>query len=318
MVPVYGSIDRPINAAFHPNGFMTDGSDSFENLGPAAQATAAIVRRPYFAAHIVVGTAVALSWVLLLAMAARNAAAVPASAGPGGELLRLLPALPLPSVLEHFFRLCLAPANIDAPVAWNFAALWLMWFLMALAMMLPSAAPMIRTYCEIADTASARGGRTVHPLVLVAGYLAVWCCASLGLAGLSLAIQAGPALSQPLGPAGGLTGAAVLLIAGLYQFSGFKDACLTRCRNPFAILFSRWSEKPERIFTLGMEQGLWCLGCCWALMLVMFAVGLMNVFWTALIALFTVVEKQLPGRLPSRIAGAILLVWAAALLLVSH
>ncbi|HET9538155.1 MAG TPA: DUF2182 domain-containing protein, partial [Mesorhizobium sp.] len=79
-----------------------------------------------------------------------------------------------------------------------------------------------------------------------------------------------------------------------------------------------WSTRPCRIFRLGMKQGVWCLGCCWALMLVMFAVGLMNILWMTLIALFTVVEKQSTGKLPGRIAGAILLVWAAALLLVSH
>ena len=76
--------------------------------------------------------------------------------------------------------------------------------------------------------------------------------------------------------------------------------------------------RPSRILRLGAEQGAWCLGCCWALMLVMFAVGTMNVFWMALIGLFTVVEKQTSGRFATRLAGAILLVWAAALLLVSR
>ena len=108
-----------------------------------------------------------------------------------------------------------------------------------------------------------------------------------------------------------------MLIAGLYQFSGLKEACLTKCRNPFAILFANWSANAGRIFQLGLEQGLWCLGCCWALMLVMFAVGAMNIFCMALIGLFTLIEKQTTGRMASRISGAILLVWGAALLLVS-
>ncbi len=120
-----------------------------------------------------------------------------------------------------------------------------------------------------------------------------------------------------LDPAVGIAGALALLIAGLYQFSGLKEACLTKCRNPFSILFANWSAKPMRIFRLGLEQGVWCLGCCWALMLVMFAVGAMNVFWMALIGLFTLIEKQTAGRIPTRVAGAILLVWAIALLLVS-
>ena len=88
-------------------------------------------------------------------------------------------------------------------------------------------------------------------------------------------------------------------------------------RNPFAILFANGSVNPVRIFRLWVEQGLWCLGCCWALMLVMFAVGVMNIFWMALIGLFTLIEKQTTGRLPTRLAGAILLVWAATLLVIS-
>ncbi|TIQ24742.1 MAG: DUF2182 domain-containing protein, partial [Mesorhizobium sp.] len=88
-------------------------------------------------------------------------------------------------------------------------------------------------------------------------------------------------------------------IAGLFQFSGLKQACLKKCRNPFSILFANWSVNPARIFRLGAEQGIWCLGCCWALMLVMFAVGVMNIFWMALIGLFTLIEKQTTGRVAS-------------------
>ena len=101
---------------------------------------------------------------------------------------------------------------------------------------------------------------------------------------------------------------------GAYQFSGLKEACLKKCRNPFTTLFANWSVKPSRIFALGLRQGAWCLGCCWALMLVMFAVGLMNVFWMALLAMFTVVVKQVTSRLPTYLAGGLFLVWALALM----
>ena len=154
-------------------------------------------------------------------------------------------------------------------------------------------------------------------MVLVAGYLCIWLVASTLFAALTLVVHAFASSGQMLDPVVGFSGAAALLVAGLYQFSGLKDACLTKCRNPFSILFANWSAMPVRIFRLGLEQGLWCLGCCWALMLVMFAVGAMNVFWMALIGLFTLIEKQTTGGLPTRLAGAILLVWAAALLVVS-
>jgi predicted metal-binding membrane protein len=176
---------------------------------------------------------------------------------------------------------------------------------------------MIRTYCEIADTARIKGEPVVHPLVLVAGYLGVWLAAAMLFAALTLCVHTFAASGEIYDPVLGIAGALALLVAGLYQFSGLKEACLKKCRNPFSILFSNWSAKAIRVLRLGVAQGIWCLGCCWALMLVMFAVGVMNIFWMALIGVFTLIEKQTKGSLPTRLAGAILLVWAAALLVVS-
>ena len=233
--------------------------------------------------------------------------------GPGGSLIGALPFPQVATFAAAFAELCLSPAAADAAMP-RYAALSAMWFLMAAAMMLPSAAPMIRTYCEIADTAASRGRRAVHPAVLVAGYLAVWLAAALAFAGLTLAVQRVAPGGRPLA---GIAGAGVLAVAGLWQFSALKEACLTKCRAPFATLFGRWTDRPGGVFRLGAEQGLSCLGCCWALMLVMFAVGVMNLFWMALIGLFAVVEKGRRGKLVGRVAGTILLVWAAALLVVS-
>jgi predicted metal-binding membrane protein len=289
--------------------------DRFDNLDGAGRAVAALAASPRGVVYALVAGAVVFSWIVIAAMAARQAEMFgEAATGPGASLLRFLPDLPLPPFLSTFFRLCLTPAPA-AGGAIQFAALAGMWFLMSLAMMLPSAMPMIRTYCEIADTAKAKGEPVVHPLILVAGYLAIWIAASLAFAAVNLAVGAVLGAGIGLSPAGGAVAAGALAVAGLYQFSGLKEACLEKCRNPFATLFSRWSTRTSRIFRLGLDQGVWCLGCCWALMLVMFAVGVMNLFWMALIGLFAVVEKQVGGTLPSRVVGAILLVWSAALLL---
>ncbi|MER8436953.1 DUF2182 domain-containing protein [Mesorhizobium sp. M1312] len=289
---------------------------NFSHLDRFGRAAASVSRNPRLAVNIVLGAGVVLAWLLLGAMAIRGAESrVPGIDAPGDTLLRYLPQLPLPDFLERFFTLCLAPAPLDGGIGAQAGALIVMWFLMAVATMLPSAAAMIRTYCEIADTARIKAAPVVHPLVLVAGYLSVWLAASAAFAALTLIVHASSV--QILDPVVGAIGAAALLVAGLYQFSGLKEACLMKCKNPFSILFSNWSARPGRIFRLGMEQGLWCLGCCWALMLVMFAVGVMNVFWMALIGLFTLIEKQATGRLPTRIAGVILLVWATALLVIS-
>ncbi len=295
---------------------MSGEQHDFSHLDRAGRATAGVARSPRLAVMLTIGIGIAFAWVLLGAMAIRGAESRLVGA-PGDMLLKNLPSLPLPDFLDRFFALCLAPAPLAGSTGLQAPALVLMWFLMAVATMLPSAAPLIRTYCEIADTARFKGEPVVHPLVLVAGYLTTWLGASAAFTVLTLAVYAFAGSGRLLDPAIGLAAAAGLLVAGLYQFSGLKQACLEKCRNPFSILFANWSAKPGRIFRLGLEQGVWCLGCCWALMLVMFAVGAMNVFWMALIGLFTLIEKQTTGRVASRVAGAILLVWAAALLLVS-
>ncbi|TPN39301.1 DUF2182 domain-containing protein [Mesorhizobium sp. B2-3-3] len=294
---------------------MTGHQHDFSHLDRAGRAMANVARNPRPTVNVVVGASILLAWLSLAAMAIRGADA--RGGAPGDALLRGLPQLPLPDFLERFFALCLSPAPLDGSIGPRAVALILMWFLMAIAAMLPSAAPMIRTYCEIADTARIKDEPVVHPLVLVAGYLSVWFAASMLFAALTLAVHTFAASGDMLDPLLGVAGALALLIAGLYQFSGFKEACLKQCRNPFSILFSNWSAKAGRVFRLGIVQGAWCLGCCWALMLVMFAVGVMNVFWMALIGLFTLIEKQTTGSLPTRLAGAILLVWAAALLVIS-
>jgi predicted metal-binding membrane protein len=295
---------------------MTARQDDFDNLDAAGRAVVAVARRSRAIVWFMLATAIVLAWLLLAAMAIR-AGQGSIAGSPGSGLLRLLPALPLPDFAERLFALCLAPAPLAGGVGPEFLALVLMWLLMAVAMMLPSATPMIRTYCEIADTAAAKGEPVVHPLVLVGGYLAIWGVGAALFAGLSVAVSTIARSGSALAPAGGAVGAAALAVAGLYQFSGLKEACLTKCRAPFQTLFAGWTTKPSRIFRLGVEQGIWCLGCCWALMLVMFAVGTANLLWMALIGLFGLVEKQAEGRVASRLAGTILLVWAAALLVVS-
>ncbi len=296
---------------------MSSDDQGFTHLDRAGQAAGHIARQPRIAVYGAVGMAVCLSWLVIAAMAARGAETrLGQAAGPGDGILSGFFHVPLPAFAENFFALCLTPAPFAQSGVVSTVALTAMWFLMAIAMMLPSAAPLIRTYCEIADTARAKGEDVVHPLVIAGGYLVVWLAASLFFALLTTLIVSYRD-SAALDPILGVSGASALVLAGIYQFSGLKDACLEKCRNPFSILFARWSTRPAAVLRLGMEQGLWCLGCCWALMLVMFAVGLMNIFWMAVLALFTLVEKQTKGVLATRLAGGILLVWGTALLLVS-
>jgi predicted metal-binding membrane protein len=166
-----------------------------------------------------------------------------------------------------------------------------MWCAMALAMMLPTAGPMIYTYAELAGTAARKGEAAVSPLVLAAGYIAVWFGAALGLASLQFAFSRLALLDPAMAPASPLFSGALFVAAGLYQFSPLKHACVTQCQHPLRFFFANWTAEPARVFVLGLRQGLYCLGCCWAMMLLMFAVGVMNVIWMVLLGTTMTIEK---------------------------
>ncbi len=165
-----------------------------------------------------------------------------------------------------------------------------MWMAMSLAMMLPTAAPMILTYAEIADTAARKREPAASPLILASGYVSVWLGFALAATALQFALMQVTWLDA--GRASPWLAAAIFLGAGVYQFSRLKHACLTLCQRPFPFFFANWTAEPRGVFVLGLRQGLACLGCCWALMLVMFAAGAMNVVWMALLAIAMTIEKM--------------------------
>ena len=176
-----------------------------------------------------------------------------------------------------------------------------MWMAMTLAMMLPAAGPMILTYAEIADTAARKREPVVSTLVLTAGYVAVWLGVALVAASLQFTLARAGLLDG--GSVGRLIGGTIFLGSGLYQFSAFKQACLTICQRPFPFFFSNWTTETSGVFQLGMRQGLVCLGCCWAIMLVMFAVGAMNVVWMAGLGVLMTIEKLTTTPRFSEIVG---------------
>jgi predicted metal-binding membrane protein len=188
----------------------------------------------------------------------------------------------------------------------GFAVVALMWGAMTLAMMLPSAAPMIFTYAEIAETAARKHERIVSPFTLAAGYAVVW----LGFAAAATLAQflftRAAWLDAGMVSASGLFSGAIFIGAGVYQFSALKRACLTQCQSPFPFFFAHWQTTARGVFRLGMKQGLYCLGCCWAMMLVMFAVGVMNVIWMAGLGVLMTIEKYGKGKRFTYILGAAL------------
>jgi predicted metal-binding membrane protein len=180
-----------------------------------------------------------------------------------------------------------------------------MWCAMALAMMLPTAGPMILTYAELAETAARKGEPAASPLALAAGYIGIWLTAAVVLSALQLVLIHLALLDPAMASPSPLFSAAVFIGAGLYQFSALKQACVTQCQHPFRFFFANWTSEPQGVFQLGMRQGLYCLGCCWAMMLLMFAVGVMNVIWMAALGAVMAIEKINTTTRFSRALGAI-------------
>jgi predicted metal-binding membrane protein len=205
-----------------------------------------------------------------------------------------------------------APGGSSAPMAMGqppFPALLLMWSLMMVAMMLPSATPAILLYSRVRQGDSR--GAIARTWVFVAGYLIVWLVFALAAAlAQRLLIDGAPMLDSA--PAQG----ALLIAAGVYQLSPFKSACLRQCRGPAQFLSRHWRPGYEGAVLLGVRHGAYCLGCCWMLMLLLFVGGVMNLLWIAALTLLVTAEKLLPqGRLIARVSAVLLLAAGLARLL---
>jgi len=173
------------------------------------------------------------------------------------------------------------------------------WVVMMAAMMFPSISPMVRTYALVERSRRARRGLgepTAAIVAFVAGYLFIWT-------GFGLAAYVILELVRALGiealswdAAGPYLAGGVIFAAAIYQLTPLKDACLSRCRGPLDFLIERWRDGVGGALRLGVEHGAWCVGCCWALMAALFALGAMSIAWMVLIAAMIAVEKLLPSK----------------------
>jgi len=191
-----------------------------------------------------------------------------------------------------------------------------MWALMMVAMMLPSAAPMILFYARFARRSGMRGAAGATAL-FVSSYLAIWALFSLLAALLQAAlVGAGAASAMELALGDRRVGGLLLVLAGLYQLTPLKRSCLASCRSPLDFLMRLWRPGPAGAVRLGLAHGVYCLGCCWVLMLLLFVGGVMNLAWIAGLALLVMAEKLAPARWPvSTLVGAVLVLAAFALVL---
>lgn len=291
------------------------GSGAF---GANAATRAVAQRRARIAVYVFVGIGAGLGWAWLAAMVASMLAGADMSAlGPGMGIFNRLngfASLP-PEVRAGLAALC-APITTTWSLA-DWATVAAMWVAMVAAMMLPSALPVFLAYGDLGAERAARGERVVPSVVLGLGYLAVW----LAFAVVATAVQGGLTQARVMTPAGVpatmILAATTLIAAGIYQFTPLKAGCLARCRAPLPFFLERWTDRVAGVFGQGVRQGIDCLGCCWALMGVMFAVGVMNVVWIALLGALAVVEKVTTSDVVSRVIGVVLIAWGVGLLAAS-
>jgi predicted metal-binding membrane protein len=264
----------------YPRGIVTDTVEPIRTTSLAAA-----LARPKALAIICLATLTGLGWIYLALMVA--------NAAPAGSLWAVL---------------CRPAGAVTGTI--DFILVFLMWVAMVLAMMLPTAGAMLLTYADIAETAARKGEPIVSPFVLAAGYVVVWLGFAFEAAGMQ-AVLARLLLVVPAGSA--LLSGAFFLLAGLYQFSALKHACLNKCQHPLPFFFANWTTRTGGVFRLGLRQGAYCLGCCWAMMLLMFAVGTMNIVWMAVLGIVMAAEKMATTDRLSRAVGAVLIAIGLAL-----
>jgi predicted metal-binding membrane protein len=186
------------------------------------------------------------------------------------------------------------------------------WILMMVAMMFPTAAPMILMFTKIYAGKRQQGNPFVPTWVFVSAYLLVWSL--FGAVAYPLAAGIDKLAAQSMWHMENVVrfGGVILLVAGLYQLSPLKDICLSKCRTPWQFILGSWRDGYRGAFRMGVEHGAYCLGCCWLLFVVLFPLGIMNLAVMALVTALIFAEKALPiGRQISKLAGMGLIIYGA-------
>jgi predicted metal-binding membrane protein len=201
---------------------------------------------------------------------------------------------------------------------WGMLDVWIafvMWAVMMAAMMLPTAIPMVLTFALV-NRERERGGVVVPAGAFTAGYLGVWALYCVGTTIVQWGLHRAALLSPVTLASGPVLGGLLLAVAGIFQWTPWKDACMERCRNPLGFLLTHWRPGHLGAFKLGGRYGFYCVGCCWLLMMICFSLGVMNLVWMAVLTIFMLIEKIAPaGRLISRTAGLGLILWGGWMLL---
>jgi predicted metal-binding membrane protein len=187
--------------------------------------------------------------------------------------------------------------------------LCVMWIVMMIAMMTPSAAPMIFAFLGVNERRRNSNRRTIPAYLFIFGYIVIWSVYSAAATLAQWSLHEATLISPAMVVTSPLLQGGILIAAGAFQWTSLKRVCLAGCRSPLSFLMSQWREGRWGAFVMGLRHGSYCVGCCWLLMALLFVAGVMNLFWVALIAAFVMVEKIVRhGELAGRITGVALAV----------
>ena len=197
--------------------------------------------------------------------------------------------------------------------SWRFVnvfLLFVMWTVMQIAMMTPSAAPMVLTYSKISRRQKGADRPIVATTVFYLGYILVWTLFSAVAAIAQTALHNATLLSPMMETTSPILGGVILVAAGIFQFTPYKTVCLSHCRTPIGFFMTEWRDGTKGALQMGIKHGAFCVGCCWLLMALLFVGGVMNLLWIGIIAAYVLAEKVLPGG--HRVSwgiGVVMLAW---------
>lgn len=177
----------------------------------------------------------------------------------------------------------------------DFFLVFIMWTVMQIAMMTPSAAPMVLTYAKINRQRQDQLTPVLGTAVFYLGYILVWMVFSATAALAQGGLHAATLLSPMMETTSPVLGGIILIAAGVFQFTPLKHACLSQCRTPLGFFMTEWREGRSGALVMGARHGAFCVGCCWLIMALLFVAGVMNLLWIAVIAAYVLAEKLLPG-----------------------
>lgn len=204
------------------------------------------------------------------------------------------------------------------PAVWNFkfaGLMFAMWWIMMVAMMLPSAAPMVLIFAAMNRKQKASGNPYVSTMVFASAYLLIWAAFSVAAVAMQWGLERTALISPMLMSANVALSGGLLLAAGVYQLTPLKQVCLNHCRSPLHFMLSRWRSGTSGALRMGIEHGAFCTGCCWFLMGLLFFGGVMNIVWIGGLAVLVMFEKTASaGRWFSYVVGIGLIGWGSAML----